>query len=191
MTRRILLVAIAAAMTGMMAMTCGCARRTEPSRPAPAAAPETTSVGSASVGSASAATLSIDDQVREAVFRHLFTHNASGMKDRAAVYFLSLGEVDKSQDPSSALIARFAQHRPRVEAVSHARVSLDEGVRHRETGEQGLVFRVTAIKRVSDDVVEVEGGYYEANQSSSGNIYRVERKAGVWVVTDDKMQWIS
>jgi hypothetical protein len=39
--------------------------------------------------------------------------------------------------------------------------------------------------------VDVEGGYYEGNLSSSGNFYRVERKAGVWVVTDDKVQWVS
>jgi hypothetical protein len=194
MTRRMVLAATAAAMTVTIAMAWGCAKRAEPSRPG--AAPETSAVGTApESASASAAsstsTLSVDDQVREAVFRHLFTHNASGMKDRAAVYFLSLAEIGKSKDPSPALMARFAQHKPRVEAVSRARVSPDEGVRHRETGEPGLVFRVTAIKRVSNDVVDVECGYYEGNMSSSGNTYRVERKSGVWVVTDARMEWSS
>jgi hypothetical protein len=194
MTRRILLAATAAAMTvmAMMAMASGCATRTEPSRPAPAAATGTRSGSTAAASaSASVSTLSVDDQVREAVFRHLFAHNGSGSRDRAAVYFLSLGDVDKPQDPSPALMARFAQHRPRVEAISRARVGFEEGVRHRDTGERGLVFGVNTIKRVSDDVVEVEGGYYEGNLSASGNFYRVERKAGVWVVTDDKMQWVS
>jgi hypothetical protein len=199
LTRRIMLAATAVAMTAMIAMASGCAKRTDPSRPgaaAGAAAPETASAasgsGSASTSAAaSTSELSADDQVREAVFRHLFTHNSSGMKDRAAVYFLSLAEIGKSKDPSPALMARFAQQEPRVEAVSRARVSPDEGVRHRDTGEPGLVFRVTAIKRVSDGVVDVECGYYEGNMSSSGNTYRVERKSGVWVVTDAKMEWIS
>jgi hypothetical protein len=140
-----------------------------------------------------ASTLSREDQVREAVFRYQFTHNASGQKDRAPVYFLSLDSEGEKEprDPSPALMARFAQHKPRVEPRSHAKVSFDKGVVHRETGESGLVFRVTAITFVGADAAVVEGGYYEANMSSSGNTYRVERKGGVWVVTDDKMVWIS
>ena len=131
--------------------------------------------------------------MREAVFRYQFGHNGSGQKDRAAVYFLSLDTEfeNKPQDPSPALMARFAQHKPRVEPRSHAQVSVDKGVVHRETGERGLIFRVTAITFVGADVAIVEGGYYEGNMSSSGNTYRVERKDGVWVVTDDKMEWIS
>jgi hypothetical protein len=157
-------------------MACGCAVATEPSQPAAAIAPD----------------LSVDDQVREAVFRYQFTHNASSQKDRAPVYFLALDdERDKPRDPSPALMARFAQHKPRVEPRSHADVSFDKGVIDRDTGERGLVFRVTSISFVSADVAVVEGGYYEANLSSSGNTYRVERKDGVWVVTEDKMQWIS
>jgi hypothetical protein len=197
MTRRILRVAIAAAMTGMMgiaAMASGCAARTEPSSPA-AGAPTSVSDAAApapAASNAAASTLSDDDQVREAVFRYLFTHNASGSKDRAAVYFLALGDGDEKQrDPSAALMARFAGHQPPVEPVSRARVGQFEGARHRGTGKSGIVFRISAIKRVSDDVVDVECGYYEGNLSASGEIYRVERKAGVWVVTEAKMQWIA
>lgn len=171
MTRRLLLVVVAMAVAMVAATTATMAM-------APAA-------------SAASSALSVDDQVREAVFKHLFKQNASGMKERAAFYFLSLGDSDKPQDPSPALMARFAEHRPRVEPVSRARISVEEGIRHRETGEKGIVFRVTAIKRVSDDVMEVEGGYHEGTLSASGNVFRVERKNGVWVVTDDKMQWIA
>jgi hypothetical protein len=195
MMRRRLLVASVAVLTGMVgiaaiaAIASGCAARTEPSRPAAGAA---TSASDAAASNAAASTLSDDDQVREAVFRHLFTHNASGSKDRAAVYFLALGDgQEKQRDPSAALMARFAGHQPPVEPVSRARVTPFEGARHRGTGKSGIVFRVSAIKRVSDDVVEVECGYYEGNLSASGEIYRVERKAGVWVVTEAKMQWIA
>lgn len=188
----ILLAAMVGACVAVTAMASSCSTRTdasrpptEPSRPAGAA---TETPGS---GAAVPRELSVEDQVREAVFRHQFAHNSSGQKDRAPIYFLSLGETDKPQDPSPALMARFAQHQPRVEPVSRAHVSFDSSVRHRDTGERGLIFRVTSIERVSDDLAIVEGGYYEGNLSSSGNTYRVERKNGVWVVTDDKMQWIS
>lgn len=191
--RRILLMVVAAAMTGTIAMAGGCAKRTTPSRPAAAAAPEAPSVASASDSAATSTSwLPIDDQVREAVFRHLFTHNESSVKDRALVYFLAIDEGGgKRRDPSPALMAQFARQRPRVEPVSRADISFEKGAVHRDTGERGLVFRVSANKRVSDDVVEVEGGYYEGNLSASGNLFRVERKAGVWIVTDEKMQWIA
>jgi hypothetical protein len=207
-TRHIRLLTFAVAMTGTIAVSWGCAKKTPSSRPAgaaAAAAPETPSAASPPTASPSTASpstsapdapsstpwLTVDDQVREAVFRHLFTHNASGMKDSAPVYFLSVGEADKPRDPSPELMARFAGHKPRVEPVSHARVSFDEGVRHRDTGEQGIIFRITSLKRVSENVVEAEGGYYVGNLSASGNVFRVERIAGVWVVTGDKMEWIA
>jgi hypothetical protein len=199
MTRRILAATVAAiaAMTGMAAITSGCAMRTEASRPA-AAAPDTSSGAAASASGASASAsdsasaLSDDDQVREVLFRLLFKENASAMKDRAPIYFLAVADgLGKQRDPSSALMARFAGHRPRVERVSRAKVSSEEGARHRETGDPGLIFHVGLITRVSDDVVEAECGYYEGNLSASGGIYRVERKAGVWVVTGAKMQWIA
>ena len=100
-------------------------------------------------------------------------------------------QSDKPRDPSPELMARFAGHKPRVEPVSHARVSFDEGVRHRDTGEQGIIFRITSLKRFSENVMEAEGGYYVGNLSASGNVFRVERIAGVWVVTGDKMEWIA
>ena len=185
-------------MTGMIAMAGGCAKRTEPARPDAAATPTTPATPSGASASAPASEststswLSVDDQVREAVFRHLFIHNASGMKDSAQVYFLAIDEGGgKRRDPSPALMARFARQKPRVEPVSRADISFEKGAVHRETGERGLVFRVGAIKRVSDDVAEVEGGYYEGNLSASGNLFRVERNAGVWIVTSEKMQWIA
>jgi hypothetical protein len=204
-TRRGLRMVLAAAMTGIMAMAGGCAKRTESSRPAaadapaaaaspqtPSVAPAPTSAPASASESTSTSWLSVDDQVREAVFRHLFVHNESGMKDSAQVYFLAIDEGGgKRRDPSPALMARFARQKPRVEPVSRADISFEKGAVHRETGERGLVFRVAAIKRVSDDVVEVEGGYYEGNLSASGTLFRVERNAGVWIVTSEKMQWIA
>lgn len=216
-TRRILRVTMAAAIAGMMSTASGCAKHPQPASPAAAAPdkpdtpdapakPDTPATPDKNPGAAAsasgappsssdaaAAALSVDDQVREALFRYLFEHNESGSKDSAKVYFLAIvDEGGKQRDPSREFLARFAGHRPRVEPVSRmASNGTFEGVRHRETGDRGLLFHVGAITRMGDDAVEVEGGYYEANLSASGGTYLVERKDGVWVVTKPKMIWIA
>lgn len=203
MAGRIRLVSMMAAMTGMMAMAIamttayGCAKRTNPAPPA-AAAPDTRSDGDASASDASPSTsdsaasaLSVDDQVRDALFRYLFMHDGRASRDWARVYFLAVMEGDKQRDPSGALMQRFAGHRPRVERASLADISFDRGAVHRYTREQGVVFTVGDLKRVSDDVVEAECAYYAGNLAASGGTYRVERKAGVWIVMPPKQVWVS
>jgi hypothetical protein len=127
-----------------------------------------------------------EDDIREAVFRYEFAHNASGQQQNAKLYFLS---VDKDKDPSDAFISRFKDHKPPVKKRSRATGEFE--VIDKETGERGLIFRATTIKQLSEDKVEVDGGYYEAGLSSSGNTYAVERKDHKWVVTKDEMRWIS
>jgi hypothetical protein len=127
-----------------------------------------------------------EDDIREAVFRYEFAHNASGQQQHAKVYFLS---VDKDEDPSDAFMSRFKDHQPPVKKRSRATGEFE--VIDRDTGERGLIFRATTIKQLGEDKVEVDGGYYEAGLSSSGNTYAVARKDHEWVVTKDEMRWIS
>lgn len=84
---------------------------------------------------------------------------------------------------------RFADDKPTIKKESQAK--LGDGVKDRDTGERGLIFRVGNIKWVSDTEVEVEGGYYEAGLSSSGNTYFLKKQKDKWVVTKDVMHWIS
>jgi hypothetical protein len=86
---------------------------------------------------------------------------------------------------------RFQERQPPVKKVSQCTASAGEGVKDNETGERGLIFRVGAIDWLSRDEVEVEGGYYEAGLSASGNIYSVVREGTRWVVKADRMLWIS
>jgi hypothetical protein len=127
-----------------------------------------------------------EDDIREAVFRYEFAHNASGQQQTAKVYFLSLG---KDTDPGDAFMSRFKDHKPPVKKRSQATGQFE--VIDKETGERGLIFRVTAIKRLDENKVVVDGGYYEAGLSSSGNTYTVERTEHKWGVTKDQMNWIS
>ena len=129
------------------------------------------------------------DDIREAVFRYQFDHNASGQQKTAKVYFIGVGE--KATDPSDDLIKRFAEHKPPVRKASTSHYVQGKGILDKKTGEQGLAFSVRSIKWISDNEVEVYGGYYEAELSSSGNTYTVKKESGKWRVTKDKMDWIS
>ncbi len=113
--------------------------------------------------------------IAEVTFRYQFEHNASGAQQKAQAYFLSVF----NKDPSPEYLKRFEGNKPPVKNGSEFKIG------------NGLAFRVGAIKRVSETKVEVSGGYYEAGLSSSGNTYFVEKKDGKWVVTEDKMHWIS
>ena len=127
-----------------------------------------------------------EDDIREAVFRYQFKHNASGQQQNAKAYFLSLG---KDKDPSDLFMVRFKDHKPPVKKRSQATGKFE--VIDKKTGKSGIIFVVSTIKRARGDKVLVDGGYYEAGLSSSGNVYTVERKNNKWVVTKDQMLWIS
>jgi hypothetical protein len=125
------------------------------------------------------------DDIREAVFRYQFYHNASGQQQRAKAYFLSLEE---GHDPDDAFIDRFKDNQPPVKKISQVKT---EGLFEKENGFRGLMFRIDSIKQISPDQVEVLGGYYESGLSASGNTYTVRRVKDKWTVTSDKMDWIS
>jgi len=113
--------------------------------------------------------------IAEAVFRYQFKRNASGVQQKAPSYFLLLF----GKDPDTAFLTRFKDNIPPVKKGSEFKVG------------EGLQFRVTAIKRITDSTVEVEAGYFEAGLSSAGNTYIVEKKDGTWIVTRSKQNWIS
>jgi len=129
-----------------------------------------------------------EDDIREAIFRYQFEHNASGQQKRAAVYCLSIGE---NADPSDEFIKRFAEYKPTVRKISECNVGPFDGVIDKRTHKLGLVFRVGSIKWISGTEVEASGGYYEAGLSASGNTYSVRKRFVKWRVTEDKMNWIS
>jgi hypothetical protein len=155
------------------------------------------------------------DDVREAVFRYQFEHNGSGLQQRAAAYYLQIETGDRKEtDPSDAFMKRFARNNPPVHKRSEARVATEEfekerkdqevpflfrlpqtfhdfGVIDRRSGREGLIFYQQSLNRITDTKVEVSGGYYESGESSSGNIYTVEKQNGKWTVTKKTLRWVS
>jgi hypothetical protein len=99
-----------------------------------------------------------EDEIREAVFRYQFDHNASATKNNAAAYCLAIGKKDSS--PSDAFIRRFRGHNPPVRKVSECRYNKSTGERE-VGGKTALTFQVSTITWRSDSEVEVKGGYSE------------------------------
>jgi hypothetical protein len=133
--------------------------------------------------------LSEEDRIHEAIFRYQFENNASGWGKEANVYFLSVGNYE---DPSPELLEQFSGHIPVVKPVSAS--TLEPGtaqVLDIETGLPGLIFRVDGIRWLSDNEVEVDGGYDEASESATGNIYRAIKQSDGWEVVDCQMLWIK
>jgi hypothetical protein len=133
--------------------------------------------------------LSEEDEIREAVFRYQFEFNASGLGQAANAYFLN---VEGNKDPSAQLLERFGGHRPPVKPVSASMLQPGTAqVLDRESGLPSLIFGITEIRWLSDDEVEVDGGYEEASESGTGNTYRVVKEAGRWEVVECQMLWIK
>lgn len=127
-------------------------------------------------------------EVRVAAFRYMFKHNASAGQQTVSAYCIGIGD----NDPPAEFLARLRDVRPTVKPLSACSASASAGVIDKSTGKRGLMFRVDEeIRWVNADHAEIDGGYYEAGLSASGNTYFAQRKNGHWVVLKDVMHWIS
>jgi hypothetical protein len=127
--------------------------------------------------------------VRETTFRYQFSKNNSALKQHAGAYYLSVGEVERTDaDPPADFMKRFDGNIPPVKKVSDS-VLTDRGVMDRRTGEPGLIFRTGVIKLTSDTEAEISGGYSEHNRSASGNTYYLQKVDGKWKVVKDVLNW--
>jgi hypothetical protein len=117
----------------------------------------------------------------------MFRKNASGAQQTASVYCL---HFEHGADPPASFLARFAGSKVPVVAGSTCHETAS-GVFHGASTKPGLAFRIGSVSQKDADHAVVNGGYFEAGLSASGNVYTLERKRGAWVVTKDVMQWIS
>lgn len=173
----------------LLGAAAGCQRG--PAEPTPGAAP--TNDAARPVPKPLISRSAHEDDVLEAVFRHQFGDDASGLRWRARAFFLSVYE----KDPSNNLMDRFEGHEPPLKRVSECEISAIAAgssaihVVDSNTGEPGLICRVKRIRWVSDTEAEVEGGYYAGGRAASGYLYRVVREGEEWVVKKETLQWVS
>ena len=119
-----------------------------------------------------------EQDIAEAVFRYQFDHNASAIQKRAERYCLSLpGETM----PSAEFLKRFEGNRPPVLIADQC---------ERKSG-KSLFFRIQRLDWHKDNEVWVRGGYWEANLSSSIEMYLVKNEKGKWAVKGARMEAMS
>jgi hypothetical protein len=131
-----------------------------------------------------------EDDIREAVFLYQFDHNASGLQKHAHAYCIFVRANEKRVDPSKEFLERFGHHKPPVRKGSACHWT-DVQVVENRLGRPALIFIISGIKWISDTEATVEGGYEEANVSSSAESYTVKEQAGKWVVTPGQVMVIS
>jgi hypothetical protein len=98
-----------------------------------------------------------EDDIREAVFRHQFDHNASGLQKNAHAYCLAIRDGDMDSDPSDQLMKRFAHNKPPVRKASGCHWTSIQVIENR-SGRSALIFFVSNVSWISEVEVAVEGG---------------------------------
>jgi hypothetical protein len=103
-----------------------------------------------------------EDDIREAVFRYMFDHEARQQKPYAKYYFIGIGKVGEGDDPSEEFMKRFEGNVPIVKKMSQSTASSSGIVVDKETGDGGIRYSVSEKRWINENHAEVEAGYYVA-----------------------------
>ena len=124
-----------------------------------------------------------EDDIREAVLRHMFEHEARQQKAYTKILFISV----EKKDPDDKFIARFKGQTPPVKKVSESVIKGDMGsVVDKKTGQQGIIYRAGKVRWINENEAEVDGSYRVANLFAGGCSYRVVRDEDKWMVKECK-----
>jgi len=128
-------------------------------------------------------------EIQQTVLRYQFGHNAAANKYDIFCIAMSGGETNS--DAPTKLIRDLNDAGHKVVKHSDCNAHMDKGVTERISGKPALILNIGKVKWLAKDEAVVEGGYYEAGLSASGNTYRLKKLSGVWQVIQDQMNWIS
>ena len=128
-------------------------------------------------------------QIQQAVLRYQFEHNASA--SRAAIFCIAISDGKTNVDAPAKLTQSLNDATHKVVKSSDCNQNEGHGVTERSSGKLALMLNLGQVKWLAPDEVEVDGGYYEASLSASGNTYRLKNVSGVWRVLKDDLNWIS
>jgi hypothetical protein len=100
-------------------------------------------------------------------------------------YYLAL----RGHDPDETLLCRLRDLTPRVQPLSHCRVTAREGVLDRATAARGVILQVARVIWVHAAAVEVTGGYYITHRHAASFRYGVASEGRHWAVTTVHLLW--
>ena len=118
------------------------------------------------------------DDAFEALLRFRFADNPSGMKQKAAAYFVRI----MGKDPSDAFLARFDGNAPPVKKVSECRRDGMGSVIDVITGKSGLLFDIVSCKTYGKGGFRVICGYEESKMSGDQGAFILEKGNNGWQV---------
>lgn len=124
------------------------------------------------------------------VFRYQIAHNLSSQREGVELACLATVVKGISGDPDPAIMARFAGSTVLIRKQSECTVA-SFGVFDNVSGKRGIELKLGKITWLSSNEAKIEGGYYEANESGSGNTYRLRKTGKQWEVVDDLLNWVS
>jgi len=135
--------------------------------------------------------LSVDDAIREVVFRNELTHDI-----QTSVVFLSLIQLDSTgntagkSDPSQDLMVRFKDNNPPVKRYSQSRFDSSRYV-DIETGKQGVLLFAYPLQWQSTTNVQVDVGVYDAPLNGMGSRYFLHKESYNWIIDSLRVLWVS
>ena len=149
-------------------------------------------LGLAALVSGCAPNLSRADEelrIQQSVLRYQFEHNAAANK--YAIFCIAISKGETTSDAPAKLIQGLNDATHKVVKSSDCNAHMDNGVTERSSGKPALMLNVGKANWLAKDEAVVEGGYYEAGLSSSGNTYHLKKISGVWRVVQNQLNWIS
>lgn len=126
-----------------------------------------------------------DTRLLEAVFSQLFRFRDRSLQgERASLFFVGIGDFNANLvDPHPGLTKALGQEGVRVLPQSASSFDVQRGVRHRDTGELGLLF-YTEPGCVTGEEAFARGGYVEHGKSGMRFLLLLRRTEGVWRVVE-------
>ncbi len=128
---------------------------------------------------------SIQDNVRECVFRYQIANFGISDRDYSKHFFVGNG-FEAKDDPSPEIVSNLQSSTYSVKGISQCKSSTG-GVIDAKTKERGLLFVVTKIKSISAKQFQVNARFFKSGKSGNAALYTVNSLNGRWKVVKCKI----
>lgn len=131
-----------------------------------------------------------EDAIREVIFTTLLTQRASTGRRDLNAYYLA---VDGAKDPSDDLLKKFAGYPIPVKKSSESFMSQTDGdvILNAVTKEQGILFSISKIDWINEDVVKANADSYTGSLGGNGCLYILKRENGKWKIATAENCFVS